>query len=131
MHLVAAEHEMPESSAKLLSLGLGTLSMVQLIPSQDSASGTSVPAPLEENPTAMHEFDVRHEIPDSRVFVAREGFATVSMVHTLPSHASARATVVPALSENPTAVQELALLQATLESSVSVALVGLGMFSSF
>ena len=45
LHMVADTHDTP-SSVLFPVLGVGTLWMVQLVPSQRSANGTSVPTPF-------------------------------------------------------------------------------------
>src|SRR5437764_759855 len=62
VHATAETHDTPSSVLKRLVLGPGTFSIVQLLPSQRSASGW-VASGNESDPTAVHADAAAHEIP--------------------------------------------------------------------
>ena len=99
-------HEIPSrSSFTPPVLGLGTI--VQLVPSQDSARVWSAGAELSKPPTAMHDVADVQETPVSQLNPAPAGFGVGSIAQVLPFQCSANVTSVPLpFTYSPTAKQE-------------------------
>ena len=98
MHASDAVHDTPLSSLRTAPDGFCGDWIVQFVPSQASASVTSVPLLPVYSPTAMHaELEV-HDTALSVLLVAPTGFGVVWIVQPSPFHASASVTLVPELS---------------------------------
>src|SRR5271167_4382507 len=122
--MVADGQEIPLSSTAL-PLGFGVVWTAHSFPFQPSARASKPPVLFLYLPTAVQLVEDTQETPFSRLSVAPLGVAVVWVFHSVPFHASARVTVVPAFLSEPTAVQAIELEHETLRSSVTVAPLGL------
>jgi hypothetical protein len=105
---------------------VGLLWIVQRMPFQRSASGTSAPL-VPADPTAVQAVAEVHDTPVRLLFWAPGGGGVAWVAHLAPSQRSARLTLTPLPpSKDPTAVQAVADGQETAERLLFWTPVGLG-----
>src|SRR6266480_5741483 len=101
VHAVAAVQDTPSSGLNVPRL---VLWMVQLLPFHFSARAGKL-LPVRDSPTASHEDAETQETSLSWLEVTPAGFGVGCTLQELPFHTSARVSVVPPLSNRPTASQ--------------------------
>jgi hypothetical protein len=120
-------HETPVSSLSVPE-PLGLLCIPHEDPLATSTSDVTTSSALVSEPTAVQTLAATHDTPcRSLPLVAPAGTGVDSTVHEAPLHRSASGTVCPEESVyEPTAVQASAAVHETADSSLLVALVGVG-----
>jgi hypothetical protein len=123
--LVVLKHATPLSEAEVDPLGFGLGTVDQVVPFQCSTS-VMFPPPLYAEPTALQLVALGHETLESPEFPIEFGLAT--MDQPVPFQCSASVLTAPVLlTDFPTALQLVALEQATPDSRLSLAPVALGL----
>src|SRR5690348_667164 len=89
---LADVQDTPESTLNVAPAGLGVCWIVQLDPFHASASVTSLPAELMENPTAVQAVAVVQDTPLKKLPCDPDGLGVGTTDQVVPSHASARVT---------------------------------------
>jgi hypothetical protein len=92
---LADTHETPKSAATEAPLGAGAGWLDQRLPFHRSTSGTTVPARLASNPTAMQSLDATHDTPVRKLLPDSAGVDWI--VHFVPFQRSTRIFVVDPL----------------------------------
>src|ERR1019366_15968 len=127
MHAVAVEHATPKSSLRCV-VGLRVVWMDHTVPFHRSASVTSVFDVLNQFPTAVQAVAELHATDVSDVPRLPVGLSVVRIDHAVPFHRSARLSgwLDAVFIYEPTAMHDLAAVQATLTSSLLFAPAGFG-----
>src|SRR5215472_815391 len=105
-HAVAAVHETSLSRLMVAPPTSWVLLIVQLLPFHSSASVSMLPPLMVAWPTASHRDAETHETSLSWLEVTPAGFGVDWTPQELPFHTSASVSVVPPLSNCPTASQD-------------------------
>jgi hypothetical protein len=125
VQVVEDVHDTPFRAMVVAPAGLGVLWIVQLVPSQISASVRWV-LPTSYDPTAVHAVADVHDTPFRAMVVALAGVGVLWIVQLVPSQISASVSGVLPTTYAPTAVQAVADVHDTPVKPPDVAPVGFG-----
>jgi hypothetical protein len=119
VHAVGDGHDTPFSLLDDDPFGVGTGSIVQVVPFQLSASDSASPTPFVYQPTAVQADTCAQEMPVSLVAVAPVGAGVGWTFHDVPFQFSTRAILERELSVyEPTAMHDAAETHETAASFV-------------
>jgi hypothetical protein len=111
LQALVAVQATPDNPLLVVPDGFGVVTMLQIVPSQDSSSVMVVP-PFSDNPMAIQALVAVHDTPLNCTELAPAGLEVVSTLQVVPFQTSAPPEV-------PTAVHALAAVQATPESATT------------
>jgi hypothetical protein len=126
LQVLVEEHDTPARALVVAPAGLGVEGIVQLVPFQLSASGTSVLELSPESPTAVQALTEGHDTASSGLYATSLGLGVDWIAQLVPFQLSASVVSTEAVKLSPTAVQTLLDGHDTPSSSLVAAPAGLG-----